>query len=51
MAIKFTQDALVDAGMVADDNKRFIKAVAIEPAPELPKNTSQIIIEGEIFHK
>lgn len=51
MAIKFTQDALVDAGMVVDDNKKFVRAVTIEPAPDLPKNSSHIIIEGKIIHK
>lgn len=51
MAIKFTQDALVDAGMVVDDNKKFIKAVVIEPALDLPKNSSQIVVEGKIIHK
>jgi Holliday junction resolvase RusA-like endonuclease len=50
MAVKFTQDALVDAGLILDDNKRFIKAVRIEPAANLPKNSSLIIIEGKI-HK
>ena len=38
MAIKFTQDALVDAGLVVDDNKKFIKAVRIEPATDIPKD-------------
>lgn len=51
MAIKFTQDTLVDSGMIADDNKKFIKAVRIEPASDLPKNSSVILIEGEIIHK
>lgn len=51
MAIKFTQDALVDAGMVRDDNKKFIREVRIEPALDLPKNTSQIEVEGKIFKK
>ena len=51
MAIKFTQDALVDAGMVTDDNKKFIKAVRIEPATDIPKNTCQVILEGKIIHK
>ena len=46
MAIKFTQDALVDSGMIADDNKKFIKAVRIEPASDLPKDSSVILIEG-----
>ena len=51
MAIKFTQDALVDAGMVVDDNKKFVRSVTIEPAPDLPKNSSHIIVEGKIIHK
>lgn len=51
MAIKFTQDALVDAGMIADDNKKFIKAVRIEPANDIPKDSSVIQIEGKIIHK
>ena len=51
MAVKFTQDALVDAGMIADDNKKFIKSVRIEPAVDLPKDTSLIVIEGKIFKK
>jgi hypothetical protein len=51
MAIKFTQDALVDAGLVVDDNKKFIKAVRIEPATDIPKNTCQVIIEGKIINK
>jgi Holliday junction resolvase RusA-like endonuclease len=51
MAIKFTQDALVDAGMIADDNKKFIKAVRIEPANDIPKNSSVILIEGKIINK
>lgn len=51
MAIKFTQDALVDAGMIADDNKKFIKAVRIEPATDIPKDTSVIQIEGKIINK
>ena len=51
MAIKFTQDALVDAGMIADDNKKFIKAVRIEPATDIPKDSSVIQIEGKIIHK
>lgn len=49
MAVKFTQDALVEAGLIKDDNKKFIKAVRIEPASDLPKDTSVIIIEGKIF--
>ena len=51
MAVKFTQDALVDAGMVVDDNKKFVRSVTIEPAPDLPKNSSHIVIEGKIIHK
>ena len=51
MAIKFTQDALVDSGMIADDNKKFIKAVRIEPASDIPKNSSVIQIEGKIINK
>jgi hypothetical protein len=51
MAIKFTQDALVDAGMIADDNKKFIKSVRIEPATDIPKDTSVIQIEGKIINK
>lgn len=51
MAIKFTQDALVEAGMIHDDNKKFIKAVRIEPASDLPKDTSLIIVEGKIIKK
>ena len=51
MAIKFTQDALVDAGMIADDNKKFIKAVRIEPANDIPKDSSVILIEGKIINK
>ena len=51
MAIKFTQDALVDAGMIADDNKKFIKSVRIEPATNIPKDTSVIQIEGKIINK
>jgi len=51
MAVKFTQDALVDAGMVIDDNKKFIRAVRIEPALDLPKDSSKIIIEGKIVKK
>jgi Holliday junction resolvase RusA-like endonuclease len=51
MAIKFTQDALVDAGMIADDNKKYIKAVRIEPANDIPKNSSVISIEGKIINK
>ena len=51
MAIKFTQDALVDAGLVVDDTKKFIKAVRIEPATDIPKNTCQVIIEGKIINK
>jgi Holliday junction resolvase RusA-like endonuclease len=51
MAIKFTQDALVDAGMIADDNKKFIKSVRIEPASDIPKDTSVIQIEGKIINK
>ena len=51
MAIKFTQDALVDAGMIADDNTTFIKSVRIEPASDIPKDTSVIQIEGKIIHK
>ena len=51
MAIKFTQDALVDAGLIADDNKKFIKAVRIEPATDIPKDTSVIQIEGKIINK
>lgn len=49
MAVKFTQDALVEAGLIKDDNKKFIKAVRIEPASDLPKDTSVIVIEGKIF--
>lgn len=49
MAIKFTQDALVEAGMIHDDNKKFIKAVRIEPATDIPKDTSLILVEGKIF--
>lgn len=49
MAVKFTQDALVEAGLVKDDNKKFIKAVRIEPASDIPKDTSVILIEGKIF--
>jgi hypothetical protein len=41
----------VDAGMVVDDNKKFVKAVRIEPAPDLPKNSSHIIVEGKIINK
>jgi Holliday junction resolvase RusA-like endonuclease len=48
MGIKFTQDALVEAGMVKDDNKKFVKAVRIEPATDIPKDTSVIVIEGKI---
>lgn len=51
MAIKFTQDALVDSGMIADDNKKFIQRVTIEPKEDLPKNSSLILIKGEIIHK
>ena len=51
MAIKFTQDALVDAGMIAADNKKFIKSVRIEPASDMPKDTSVIQIEGKIINK
>lgn len=51
MAVKFTQDALVDAGMIVDDNKKFVKAVRIEPAVDLPKDTSVILIEGKIVKK
>lgn len=51
MAVKFTQDALVDAGMVRDDNKKFVRSVRIEPALDLPKNSSKIVIEGKIFKK
>lgn len=51
MAIKFTQDALVDAGMITDDNKKFIRAVRIEPASDIPKDTSVIQIEGKIINK
>lgn len=51
MAIKFAQDALVDKGLVVDDNKKFIRAVRIEPAPDLPKDTSVIQIEGKIINK
>jgi Holliday junction resolvase RusA-like endonuclease len=51
MAIKFTQDALVDAGMIADDNKKFIKSVRIEPASDIPKDTSVIQIEGKTINK
>jgi len=51
MAIKFTQDALVDAGMITDDNKKFIRAVRIEPASDIPKDTSVIQIEGKIMNK
>jgi len=49
MAVKFTQDALVDAGLILDDNKKFVKAVRIEPAPNLPKDSSLIIVEGKII--
>ena len=49
MAVKFTQDALVEAGLIKDDNKKFIKSVRIEPASDLPKDTSVILIEGKIF--
>lgn len=51
MAIKFTQDALVDAGLIKDDNKKFVRAVRIEPATDIPKDTSVIIIEGSIIYK
>ena len=51
MAVKFAQDALVDAGMIVDDNKKFVKAVRIEPAIDLPKDTSVILIEGKIVKK
>lgn len=49
MAVKFTQDALVEAGMIHDDNKKFIRAVRIEPASDIPKDTSVILVEGKIF--
>ena len=51
MAVKFTQDALVDAGLVVDDNKKFIKAVRIEPDHNLPKDSSVIEVEGKIINK
>ena len=51
MAIKFTQDAIVDAGLLEDDNKRYIKKLSIIPDPELPKDSSLIIIKGEIINK
>ena len=49
MAIKLTQDAIVDAGLLEDDNKRYIKKLSIIPDPELPKDSSLIIIKGEII--
>lgn len=49
MAVKFTQDALVEKGLVKDDNKKFIKAVRIEPATDIPKDTSIILVEGKII--
>ena len=49
MAVKFTQDALVEKGLVKDDYKKFIKAVRIEPATDIPKDTSIILVEGKIF--
>jgi len=42
---------LVDAGMIADDNKKFIKSVRIEPATDIPKDSSVIQIEGKIINK
>lgn len=51
MAIKFAQDALVEKGMIKDDNKKFIRAVRIEPANDIPKDSSIILIEGKIIKK